>query len=73
MGLDHNKDFAQGQMRGQKATSQSTPSQPDDIKVLIDPALRLPVVEAVNKIQVDGRIGVSRMRAGVRSEKVAGK
>jgi hypothetical protein len=43
-------------MGGEKEGEPQHAKPKDDIKVLVDPALRLPVIEAVNIIDVDGEI-----------------
>ena len=55
-GLRSGEEFAQGQMGGEKEGEPQHAKPKDDIKVLVDPALRLPVIEAVNIIDVDGEI-----------------
>src|ERR1035441_8129381 len=57
------EDFAQAQMRGQKGDEPQHAQPEDDIKVLVDPVLRLLVVESVEIINVDGKVGIGRMRS----------
>jgi hypothetical protein len=56
---------------GRKAISHSTPQPQDDIKVFVDPGLRLMVVETVKIINVDGQVRVGQMGTGGRSKKIA--
>jgi hypothetical protein len=65
------KNFAQEQMRGKKGGKPKHGHPQDDIKILIDPMLWLLVVESVNVINVDGDIGIRRVRSGRQGTKVA--
>ena len=65
------EDFAQDQVGGEKSDEPQHAQPQDDIKVLVDPGLRLPVVETVKIINVDGEIGVGQLGASGRSKKVA--
>src|ERR1039458_7228122 len=69
--LRRGQDFAQGQVGGEKSGEPQHAKPQDDIKVLVDPVLRLLVVESVNIINVDGEVGVGQMGAGGRSKKIA--
>ena len=65
------KNFAQDQMGGKKGDEPQRAQPHDDIKVLIDPTLRLLVVEAVKIIDVDWNIRVAQVRSGRGRKKVA--
>ena len=65
------KILRKAKMGGEEGGEPQHAKPEDDIKVLVDPALRLPVVEAVNIINVDGEIGVGQMGARRRSKKAA--
>ena len=56
--LRRDKDFAQDQVGGEKGDEPQHAKPQDDIEILIDPVLRLLVVESVNIINVDGDVGV---------------
>jgi hypothetical protein len=63
------KDFAQGQVLGEKSAQPQHAQLQDDIKVLVDPRLRLLVVEAVKIINVDWEIPRSRERQTKENER----
>src|ERR1019366_9215115 len=67
------KDFAKDEGGGKKGDEPHHAKPQDDIKVLVDPVLRLLVVEAVKIINVDGEVGVGQMDASRRSKKVTDK
>ena len=60
-------------MRGQKHKQPQCAQPEQDVQVLIDPMLRLLVVEAIDIIEIDRQIGISRVGAGGRGEPVAGQ
>ncbi len=43
----------------------------DDVNVLVDPGLRMLIVEAVSIIEIDRNVGIGQMRAGGRREPIA--
>src|ERR1019366_1802339 len=65
------KDFAKDEGGGKKGDEPHHAKPQDDIKVLVDPVLRLLVVETVKIINVDGEVGGGQMGARGRSKKVA--
>jgi hypothetical protein len=67
--LGRGEDFAQRQVSGEKGGEPQRAKPQDDIKVLVDPGLRLLVVETINIIEVDGDVGVGQMGASRRSKK----
>ena len=69
----HSENSAQDQVSGKKEAKPQRAQPQDDIKVLVDPVLRLPVVETVKIINVGGEIGIGQMCAGGRSKKVTGE
>ena len=57
-------------MGGKKSREPQHAKPQDDIKILVDPVLRLPVVESVKMIDIDGNVGVGQMGSGGRGKKV---
>jgi hypothetical protein len=58
------EDFAQDQMCWEKSDEPQHAKPQDDIKVLVDPVLRLPVVETIDIIDVDRNVRIHQMRPG---------
>ena len=55
------EDYTQGQMNGEKGDEPQRAQPQGDIEILVDPGLRLLVVDTVNAIESDREIWIGQM------------